>query len=226
MDFRDEHYQSIMLATERGNIDCRYYPSTATTSITKEHRHEGQLSAATIFVTGVGGDWGTPAEGLYPRLCNSLSREHGFSGLRIRYRHPTDLEEAVFDVLTGITFLKDNEGIRKIGLVGHSFGGAVVLQAAAAASNIVSTVVTLATQSYGAIDAIAKLKDSGVSILLIHGTEDNVLPIHCSKQIYRLAPEPKQLVLLRGAGHSLDEDSESIHKQVYEWLVCYLTVQR
>jgi dienelactone hydrolase len=53
--------------------------------------------------------------------------------------------ESVFDTLAGITFLKDNHRKKSIGLVGHSFGGAVVVQAATAAPDIVSTIVTLAT---------------------------------------------------------------------------------
>jgi uncharacterized protein len=95
--------------------------------------------------------------------------------------------------------------IRRIDLVGHSFGGVVVLQAALAGANLVPTVVTLATQSYGAINAISKLRYGRISLLLIHGTEDDVLPLYCSEQIHQLANEPKQLVILRGAGHSLNE---------------------
>jgi hypothetical protein len=104
----NERYETIRLATKRRYIDCRYYPSTAN-NITKEHRSALCLPSAAIFVTGVGGDWGTPADGLYPRLCNYLSHEDGIGALRIRYRHPTDLDESIFDVLAGITFLKDNE---------------------------------------------------------------------------------------------------------------------
>jgi hypothetical protein len=31
-------------------------------------------AGAVIFVTGVRGDWSSPAKGLYPRLCNALSQ--------------------------------------------------------------------------------------------------------------------------------------------------------
>ena len=231
LDFHaDEAFQPIKLATERGDVDCRYYRSPSSARNDKEvaiiNERQSPPPAAVIFVTGVGGGWGTPAKGLYSRLCNFLSKEHGISAMRIRYRYPTDLLESVFDVLVGITFLKQNEQVRKIGLVGHSFGGAVVLQAAAAASDTVSTVVTLATQSYGATDAVTRLKHGGssnhVSLLLIHGTKDGVLPVRCSQQIHQMASEPKRLVVFKGAGHGLDEASEEIYKLVYEWLVSYL----
>jgi dienelactone hydrolase len=101
-------------------------------------------------------------------------------------------------VFAGIAFLTESEGIRKIGLVRHSFGGAVVLQAVSIAQPyVVSTIVTLAAQSYGATDAIPKIKESRVLLLLIHGTRDRVLPVRCSEQIHQMASEPKRLVVFK-----------------------------
>lgn len=126
----DEYlYESVKLDTEKGEVFCRYY------STHSQHL----LSVAVIHVTGVDGDWGTLAFELYPRLCDSLARM-GIDGLRVRYRHPTDLIESVFDTLAGIAFLKEKHRKKAIGLVGHSFGGAVVIQAAVAAPGIVSTI--------------------------------------------------------------------------------------
>jgi pimeloyl-ACP methyl ester carboxylesterase len=200
-------YELVKLDTERGEIVCRYYTS---------HTHY-PASVAVVYVTGVGGGWGTPAIGLYPRLCGSLVRV-GIDGIHVRYRHPTDLLESVFDTLAGVAFLKEEHGTKAIGLVGHSFGGAVVIQAAVTASDIVSTIVTLATQSYGAADRISKL-EQGTSALMIHGSNDKVLPVHCSEQVYQKAHEPKQIVLCEGAGHGLDEVSEEVYELVYRWLV-------
>ena len=200
-------YDLIKLDTERGELLCRYYSSPY-----PQHH----TSVAVIYVTGVGGGWGTPAGGLYPRLCGSLARI-AIDGLRIRYRNPTDLLESVFDTVAGITFLKENHRKKAIGLVGHSFGGAVVIQAAVAAPDIVSTIVTLATQSYGAAEEISKLTQ-GISALLIHGTHDKVLPVYCSQQVYQQAHEPKKIILYKGAGHGLDEVAEEVYELVYGWL--------
>ena len=206
-------YQLVKLDTQRGEIVCRYYSSNT----------HNPASVAVVYVTGVGGGWGTPAIGLYPRLCCSLARI-GIDGLRVRYRHPTDLLESVFDTLAGIAFLREEHRIKAIGLVGHSFGGAVVIQAAVQASDMVSTLVTLATQSYGAAPAISKLKQ-GTSALMIHGSDDKVLPAYCSEEVYQKAHDPKQIVLCQGAGHGLDEVSEEVYELVYGWLVNSLLSQ-
>lgn len=206
-------YQLVKLDTQRGEIVCRYYSSNT----------HNPASVAVVYVTGVGGGWGTPAIGLYPRLCCSLARI-GIDGLRVRYRHPTDLLESVFDTLAGIAFLREEHRIKAIGLVGHSFGGAVVIQAAVQASDIVSTLVTLATQSYGAAHVISKLKH-GTSALMIHGSDDKVLPAYCSEEVYQKAHDPKQIVLCEGAGHGLDEVSEEVYELVYGWLVNSLLSQ-
>jgi hypothetical protein len=206
-------YELVKLNTQRGEIVCRYYSSNT----------HNPASVAVVYVTGVGGGWGTPAIGLYPRLCCSLAGI-GIDGLRVRYRHPTDLLESVFDTLAGIAFLREEHRIKAIGLVGHSFGGAVVIQAAVQASDMVSTLVTLATQSYGAAPAISKLKQ-GTSALMIHGSDDKVLPVYCSEQVYRKAHEPKQIVLYKGASQGLDEVSEEVYELVYGWLVNSLLSQ-
>lgn len=128
-----EGYHPVKITTSRGSVHCRYYPVTGT-------------QQAAIWVGGVGGDWDTPAKGLYRQLCQDLTSK-GIASLRVHYRYPTELVEAVLDVLAGLSFLQD-EGIESVALIGHSFGGAVVIQAGAQ-SDAVRTVVTLATQSYG-----------------------------------------------------------------------------
>ena len=206
-------YELVKLDTERGEIVCRYYSS----------RIYNPASIAIVYVAGVGGNWATPAIGLYPRLCGSFVK-NGIDGLRLRYRHPTDLLESVFDTLAGIAFLREEHKTKEIGLVGHSFGGAVVIQAAAEASDVVSAVVTLATQSYGAAEAVSKLK-RGTSLLVVHGADDKVLPVYCSEHVYEQACEPKRLIIYKRAGHGLDEASQDLYDLVYGWFVNNLLSQ-
>jgi dienelactone hydrolase len=200
----EDGYQPIILRTSRGKVECRYYGVP-----------NAQLGA--IWVGGVGGGWDTPAQGLYPRLCKEL-KEASIASLRVRYRYPTILEEAVHDVLAGIAYL-EQEGIESVALTGHSFGGAVVIQAAAA-SETVRTIVTLATQSYGA-DSAARLGPR-CSTLVIHGTKDEVLPPFCSEYVHQIAREPKQLILYPGARHGLDEVAEELYGVVRKWIVTEL----
>jgi fermentation-respiration switch protein FrsA (DUF1100 family) len=39
-------------------------------------------------------------------------------------------------------------------------------------------------------------------ILILHGTNDNTIPIELGRNLFQLAPEPKEMAELKGAGHS------------------------
>ncbi|WP_448207662.1 alpha/beta hydrolase [Azospirillum sp. sgz302134] len=198
-DTVEEGFRPVRLDSDRGAIEARYYPVP-----------NGRFGA--VWVGGIGGGFDTPARGLYPRLASDLTAD-GIASLRLRFRNPHALEEAVHDLLCALTFL-GQQGIHHIALIGHSFGGAVVIQAAASNRGAVCTVVTLATQGYGADPA----KDLACPILLIHGEADEVLTPMCSIHVHRLAREPKKLVLMPGASHCLDETSEAVCREVRDWL--------
>lgn len=199
-DTTTEGYMPLFLETSRGVIEGRYYEAPNATS-------------AMIYVGGIGGGFDTPARGLYPRLCRELLADN-ISGLRLKYRNPIDLEEAILDVLAGIAYL-EKVGIKSVGLVGHSFGGAVVIQAAAL-SHIVKTVITLATQSSGADSAKYLF---GKSLLSVHGEEDEILPTYCSVLVQEMAPGPKWLIRLKGTRHNLNEQSDRVHKLTRGWVL-------
>lgn len=203
-EFQQDGYQSVTLLTDRGEIQGRYYAA-----------ERAQFGA--IWVGGVRGGWDTPGNGLYPRLCQTL-QPSGISSLRVRYRYSTILEEAVFDTLAGIAFLAQ-ENITAIALIGHSFGGAVVIQAAALCP-IVQTVITLASQSYGATPATQLAPRC--SLLLLHGTADPVLSPQCSEYIYAIAQEPKRLILYPEARHGLDEVAEQVSQVIHDGLIDHL----
>ena len=197
----EDGYHPIRLETSRGHIDCRYYPAKGT-------------NKAAIWVGGVGGGWDTPAHELYPTLSKELTGD-GIASLRVRFRRPTELQESVLDVLAGVAYLQ-RDGIELVALIGHSFGGPVVIHAAAAC-RCARTVVTLATQSYGT----APVSELGprCSILLIHGTLDEALSPSNSETVYSRAKEPKRLILYEGAHHGLDEVAEQVHEVVRDWIV-------
>jgi hypothetical protein len=197
----EDGYIPVRMLTSRGAIDGRYCSAPG-------------ARQAVIWVGGTGGGWDTPAHDLYPRLCDDL-RGQGISSLRVRFRQPKNLSESVADVLTGVAFLQ-GEGIEAVALVGHSFGGAVVIRAAARAP-AVCTVITLATQSYGA-DPVEQLGPR-CSMLLIHGTADQVLPAACTERVFRRAKERKRIHLLPGANHGLDEAADKVGQLVREWVL-------
>lgn len=201
----EQDYVDVTVETNHGDVATRYYPAPGA--------HVG-----VIWVGGVGGGWDTPAGGLYPRLGGALSAE-GICSLRVRFRDPRDLHEAVLDVLAGIRFL-ESEGVEAVALVGHSFGGAVVVQAADASPRV-RTVITLAAQSYGA-DAVSRLGPR-CSLLFIHGAQDPILPTECSRYLHALAHEPKRLVLMEEGDHVLDSVADAVTLEVRSWIRQELT---
>lgn len=170
---------------------------------------------ATVLVGGTDGGLDGPADHLYPDLAQELL-PYGVASLRLDFRlhiAPGVVEEAVYDVSRGIFFLRE-EGAPRIGLVGHSFGGAVVITAAAQ-SQEASAVVTLSTQS-----AETRLADriAPRPLLLVHGSDDVRLPPGCSEYVYHIAREPKELVILQGARHSLRQHRAELLALLVRWL--------
>ena len=199
-----EAYDVVEIETDRGTTTCRYYEA------------EG-ARAGVVMVGGVGGGFDTPGRELYPRLAEGLQNDR-IGALRVRYRHPTNLVESVVDTAIGMRYL-ESRGIRAIGLVGHSLGGAVVIQAAAG-DPLVRVVVALSTQDAGT-GPVARLAGRA-AVLLIHGDADTVISPRSSEEVYRRTHEPKRLVIYEGAGHALDEAAESLAVEVKAWLLKHL----
>ncbi len=172
---------------------------------------------AVIWVCGARGGFGGPAGGMYARLAERFS-DKGITSLRLNYRQPNVLPECVLDLLAGIAMLKGT-GHQPLVLVGHSFGGAVVV-AAGVASSHVQGVVCLSPQTHGAGMA-GQL--SPKSLLVVHGKSDSRLPYSCGVQIHDWAQEPKQLVLYEGAEHRLEECKEELESLLLEWISTTLT---
>ena len=203
---RADGYHPVVLRTSRGEVQLRHYPVQGAT-------------VGVVFAGGTGGGWDTPGCGrLFPDLCEALQAD-GITALRVRYRYPSNLEESTLDVLAGVYFL-DGIGVGRLALVGHSFGGAVVIQAAANVESV-AALVALSTQSHG----VEPLRDlpMGCSSLFLHGEADEVLPPACSRFAYRLAPEPKRLSLYPNVRHGLDEAAPEIRAEVREWVLQHTT---
>lgn len=191
--------EDLRLHTNAGTIVCRYHPVA-----------EGE--AAVVWIGGAEGGLDGPARGLYPRIAEELVRE-GIASLRLHYRHPSYLEPCVLDTLLGVAFMAMRD-LRRIAVVGHSFGGAVAISAAAMSPAVLG-VAALSSQIYGT-DLVGEL--SPRSLLLIHGEEDEVLPDLCSRDLYRRAQEPKQLLLYPDCGHGLDECRGRLDTDLLRWV--------
>lgn len=191
----------MTLHTSRGAIDTRLHEPP-----------DGPGATAIVWVFGAGGGLGGPAGGLYTRLALQLAFK-GVTSLRLDYRQPNELTECTLDVLVGAAFL-ETLGSARLVLIGHSFGGAVVINAGANSDAVVG-VAALSSQTYGA-DAVGDL--SPRSLLLLHGSADEVLPDACSRLLYEKAGEPKELHLYPGCGHGLDACRDEVDATLLEWL--------
>ncbi|MFQ6030436.1 MAG: alpha/beta hydrolase [Dehalococcoidia bacterium] len=196
--------EGLIFRTDRGNIQSILHRADA-----------GNLGV--IWVCGARGGFGGPGPGTYSRLAESF-REQGISSIRLNYRQPNVFPECVLDLLAGVAFFRST-GHEPVVVVGHSFGGAVVIAAGALSSHI-RGVVSLSPQTYGA-NMAGQLAPR--PLLVVHGKADSRLPYSCGAQVYDWAQEPKQLVLYEGAEHRLEECREELEELLGQWIPATLS---
>ena len=157
-----------------------------------------ELERVVVCVGGALGGLLGPDGGVYHQLGRALPAQ-GIGVLRVSYRRPNDLSLCVHDTVAAME-LAARHGAERFVTLGHSFGGAVAIQAAAHLdADTVPGVVTFATQSAGCEPA-EQLGDR--SLLFFHGTDDHILPFQASQMVQMLAGGG-ELVLLEGADHGL-----------------------
>lgn len=188
----------VRLETTRGEIEGILHPVEGGTS-------------AVICVGGAMGGLDGPADSLYARLPILLSGAK-VTVLRLEYRKPNEFEECVLDALAGCSFMK-GIGATDIVLVGHSFGGAVVVKAGELHESI-RGVASLSPQLHGT----RQVENLDKPLLLVHGMADTILSYEASEDIYRRANEPKRIVLFAEAGHSLIQAKQQIDDLLADWI--------
>jgi dienelactone hydrolase len=152
-----------------------------------------------------------PARGLYHDLGERFAAE-GIGTIRVGYRRPNDLPACILDI-AGAADLAHRNGARRFVVMGHSFGGAVAINAGCMLRSMVAGVVTLSTQSAGCEHAGAL----GRPLLLLHGDRDELLPLMASQAVQALAGGG-DLEVLPGASHLLIEAAEHLRARVHAWI--------
>jgi pimeloyl-ACP methyl ester carboxylesterase len=191
--------RKIAIVTTRGRIPVLLHASPET-------------GRAVLCVSGALGGFDGPAL-LYPRLGLAMPKR-GITVARLDYRAPNEFGECLVDAMAALTFL-GGVGHQRVTLIGHSFGGAVAINAGTLGS-IVTTVIALSSQLAGAHVA-GEL--AGRPLLLIHGVADTILSHESSQAIFDRAGEPKTLKLLPGVGHGLAEAGDEVFQLVSDWIV-------
>lgn len=173
-----------------------------------------QPRRAVLCVSGAMGGLDGPAH-LYARLGLALPKQ-GIAIARLDYRAPGEFAECLVDAMAALTFLRGVE-YQRVATVGHSFGGAVAINAGTLAP-AVTTVVAISSQLGGA-HMVGELAPR--PLLLVHGTADAILPQQSSEALFERAGEPKRLELIAGADHSFSfgAHGDKVYEIVERWIL-------
>jgi uncharacterized protein len=155
----------------------------------------------------------------------------GFSVFAIDYRgygrssdrFPSELR-VYEDAQMGLRYLTEDRGIspERIFIFGHSLGGAIAIETATHHPDVAGLIIEgsftsmlevvnnrksyaifpigwILTHRFNSIEKVASLP---MPMLLIHGTEDSIIPAFMAERLYDAATAPKQLYLVPRAGHN------------------------
>ncbi len=163
----------------------------------------------------LGGTLG-PANGLYHDLGEAWAAraDQGIATIRVGYRVPNQLDDCLHDLLAAAD-LATQRGARHFTVLGHSFGGAVAIQAGVALGPRTAGVITFATQSAGC-EVGEALGMAGVPVLHFHGTDDTILPFMASQMVQMLTGG--EVVILPGADHILTSARTELWDRVLNWV--------
>lgn len=154
-----------------------------------------------------------PGEGLYHQLGEAWAAR-GVPVLRVSYRRPNDLDACCVDVAAAVQLAVVGGGAERVVVMGHSFGGAVAVRVGVGLAEMVTGVVTFATQSAGC-EVAAGLQ--GKQLLLFHGDRDEILPLQASEVVHAMAGTG-ELVVCPNDGHLLAKSGSIILERLDEWL--------
>jgi pimeloyl-ACP methyl ester carboxylesterase len=182
----------------------------------------GDPAAEEVVLLGAGGMGGFlgPARGLYAHLGTELAR-HGTGAVCVDYRRPGDLDASLLDVAATADWAM-RSGARRFVCVGHSFGGAVAVQAGTTLRGFCAGVVTLATQSAGC--EMAELLGD-IPLLLVHGDRDEILSANDSAMVRSLAGHG-DLRVFPDTGHQLNEIHRELRTLLLDWIPAQFAAMR
>jgi alpha-beta hydrolase superfamily lysophospholipase len=171
--------------------------------------------ACVILCHGLFGSMYSPK---YVELAEELGRR-GVSSLRFNHREEAQASLTLRgeDLERMVAFVR-SLGYRKIGLMGSSLGGCVVLLFSSLAKDL-GAVAAWATPCR--LEGLRELKREtkegdllgsvgriGAPLLLLHGSEDELVPPWHSMELFGRASSPKVLLVVAGADHRFTGERE------------------
>lgn len=171
----------------------------------------GATDVALMCGGAMGGVLG-PGRSLYLELGQQLAEE-GRAAMAVNYRKPGDLTRSLLDTCAAADLALRN-GAERFVILGHSFGGAVAIQAASTFTEHTAGVVTFATQSAGCEEAS---RIGTTPLLLLHGENDSILGPENSVMVQQLAGTG-ELRTFPGADHLLAEVADELATLTGPWI--------
>ena len=197
--------------------------------------HPAERGYTVAYFHGNGGG----IDGRDGKVAPLIAAGHGV--LLVEYRgyggNPGEPTEAglLADGRAAVAFLR-GRGVKPDGIVllGESLGSGVAV-AMAAESPVAALILEAPFTSAAAagqraypwlpvkwlikdrFDSAARIKQVRAPVLIVHGQRDGVIPVGLGTELYRLANEPKQIVILPHAGHN-DMTEHGLLEIELEWL--------
>lgn len=183
---------------------------------------EGGSEACVIMSHGLFGSMYSPK---YVELSEELSRR-GLSSLRFNYGEEEGKQMGIFRRVEKLGKAVESArslGYRRIGLMGSSLGGGVALLFSLRED--VRALAAWATpcrleglpkvegleeleREAGEYDLLESVRRLRTPLLLVHGTEDELVPLRHSLELFERAPHPKVLLTVEGADHRFTGERE------------------
>lgn len=171
-----------------------------------------ESGAAIVACGGAMGGLLGPGDAAYHRMGEMWSAR-GVPMVRVSYRRPNDMDACCLDLAAAVQLVAQ-AGAERVVLMGHSFGGAVAVRVGVGLSEMVSGVVTFATQSAGC-EIAGGLQ--GKPLLMFHGDSDSILPPDASEVVRAIAGSG-DLHIMPGDDHLLAKSHDVMFETVMTWL--------
>ena len=189
---------SLEIMTTNGCVVClRHTPPGAD--------HDGATPFTSFFLGGALGGLSGGGGGAFQRLA----KERG--GVRIHYRLASRLDECIIDVMMVFRHLHENQGLERVALLGHSFGGGVAPAAGMMLGPHCAGVVAVAGQQFGT-ELIDRLE--GIPVLVIHGVNDTHIPYRSAQRVFARAKEPKAMWLIPDGDHAMSGQGDVLYDRL------------
>ncbi|CAF1608021.1 unnamed protein product [Rotaria sp. Silwood1] len=151
------------------------------------------------MVPGIDGGYTGPDD-IYPELAKEIIAYPNLISVQMDHRFRGNLDPCVQDLLETIDILKLNYNVRRVVLV-----------------------ATVGSQTTGA-GSVGQLSRKGKACLFIHCTGDDCLSPTCSRELYQLAGQPKELVLYYGDNHGVTNHRYQAREKIKEFALQYLCI--